>query len=320
MPTDTQAPATVETTATEQQAQTTSQPEAAGDSAQAPVVEAATTEGKAADSALSGAKGQQTPKDKESQTPVNWDDDANPHKAEAKRLKDQFEGTRGSLKQTTDRARQLEAELAQIRQSGEQERQRETQRQRLAQDWQAAQEEWAGLEAADQDDERVKRARARLQSRMQGMQDAWRQVHQQPQNEEAVRRQADELSVHRMELWIADLGADFGLTPEEIAAIAQEHSGDYEAARKAFAVRAVEKARGPVAAELEALKKELGDLRKATEEQRKALQRASEGRPDTTRGEPRATDDDDAFMKRYGRSEVDSPADHKRAREIMARW
>ena len=308
MPTDTQAPATPETTLPEQQAQTA---EPAIDSAQGDVAKGASQEGKAAE--------QQTPK-AESQQQVNWDDDANPHYKASKEWRDKFQGREGAIKQATERARQLDAELAQFRQSGEQERQREAQRQRIAQDWQGLEEQWAGLEAADPEDDRVKRAKERVRGQKQVVQDAWRQIHQQPQAQEQVERRADELSRHRMERWAADLGADVGLTPEEIAAIAQEHPGDYEATRKAFAVRAVEKARGPVAAELEALKKELGDLRKATEEQRKALQRASEGRPDTTRGEPRATDDDDAFMKRYGRSEVDSPADHKRAREIMARW
>ncbi len=236
------------------------------------------------------------------QTP-NWDSDDNPHKAEVLKLRDRLAGTDGA-------ARQLEAQRAALRQEREDWRRQQEAAQRQWAEDQSQRQLQAILDQGDPDDPAVKQLKAQVD-------EAKRQRSLEQQYQPLVQQQAQTLAQQQYSQFLLDTAQDWGLSPEEVQAAHQKSGGDYGAFRKELAGQVREKF---VTAEVTKVRSEYDTKLKAQEERLKALERGSQRSPDTSTGQVASSNDEAIWLREYGEGSHDSPADHAKARRLLARY
>ncbi len=265
------------------------------------------------------------------QTP-NWDSDDNPWYAAHRKTQEELTGTRGALKQQTERARQAEAEARAIRQQLEDDR-------REQQEYAVLQAERSKAQQGDPDDPFVKQRLAEIAESERQLQ-ARRQ--QAPQIQQEAQQRAARIAAQQTDAWAVSLAEAIGVKAEEVGTLSDQakqraseeiqrdfpwleswqaqqmfNQRAHEYLRQGIADRAKERL---AAAEVARVRAEAETSRKALEERLKALERGSQRSPDTSTGQVASNNDEAIWLREYGEGSHDSPADHAKARKLLARY
>jgi hypothetical protein len=231
---------------------------------------------------------------------VNWDDEANPHYKEAKRLRDEFAGREGSWKQTQAELRAAKAELQRIQQAQQEEQQRQialVQREALRKkieedDGPLAQELRESLKAQEQREAAERELVPRIRQTVY-----------------------EEARSGRDQEWFAafhESAEDHSITPEEMNTLGQTKT--VREFLKGFIDRGVAKKMG----DLDKLVEKSVEARlKTLDTERAAEARQGQSSPDTSVGQPSSRNDDDALTLKVASGAQLSKAERQRAHALL---
>ncbi len=232
---------------------------------------------------------------------VNWDDEANPHYKEAKRLRDEFAGREGSWKQTQAELRAAKAELQRIQQAQQEEQQRQialVQREALRKkieedDGPLAQELRESLKAQEVREAAERELAPRISQT----------VYQK------ARAERDQEYFNGMQA----AAEAVGLTVDEMNAIGKEKP-TFQDFLVGFIERGVAKKMG----DLDKLVEKSVEARlKTLDTERAAEARQGQSSPDTSVGQPSSRNDDEALTLKVASGAQLSKAERQRAHALL---